>query len=624
MMNYGSISQTENNIDDGTPPSRARRILCTILGVGVLYLGFVRARSSSEPKDNGSFCFSDRQCKSEICCGARSITGVYGWCQECCVADNLLVRLKSPQGMSPAEASRDCAAKIEQPPAGEFGKPFCSRAKGVCQAYANGESSLIAGDGYPLWLPSDTMDNSREFYKLLVPRTVFSGTPEPVFEQVWYIDFNEQDDEFNTEGVNFNGTHIEIPVWEHLHAGYSRSYYSYDEHETGIITLVGGENELSLVTMFPKVAFVEKYHTLTYNGKMDTRRGDWIRAKSEEQMKSKWRWHKWYRRTLAQAVSLFRRNSPFAQVEAGIDRALTWQVRRYVESYPKEDIGSVNPSSSRSWASHSEKAKEAINSAKDDTFEREFLKSEVHCKHLEERNGVGAGYTDTHFVLPVGRPITMSSGEMLKSPVYYLGFVVGHVTAHYDQDANVLQLFYQGYSQSRQYTDVKFRGPYPSGLYVSPVAEGSDYAVNPDIDGRGDVFYQPSKPPDDRSMMPWSPKQADFTLWQRPRSETCSFSAENGSFWEELNYFNINESFFTWLMQHKHALKGMVRGMPCADYFMGTDYGDDTHGLGLNELVLWGHMLMESGKHGKDVSLGKFWDMWECFYRKKDPAFCHK
>lgn len=555
-------------------------------------------------RDNGSVCFSDEQCESNVCCPnvfLPSALGEIGRCVTCCT-------------------SRDCTPRIEQPPAGEWGKPFCIDDK--CEAYKNGISSQIPKDGYPIWLPSETLDDAKGFHKLNMPRIVHSDTPKPLFEQVWYFDFNNQDPSFNKDEIVYNGTHINIPTWSMMHAGYSRSFHSYNEHETGIVTLSMGPNEVSLVTDYPKSIWVEKYHTLTYDGKKDTARGDYIKLLSDEGMKKKWSKRSWLKRVVPQTIAMAVRLVPFFEIEAGIDKALTWQIRRYTNSYATEEIGTLNPSSSSSWASHSEKAKTAIDLAADVNFEREFKKSEQHCKHIEEGNGVDAN--DNYITLPLGRPVTTMSGESVQSPVYYLGVIAGHMTAYYDKDKNVLQLFYQGYSQSRQYADVKFPGPYPSGIYVSPVAEGSDYAVDPDRDGRTDKFLKLEQPPDDTTQrLPFWTPDVEFTIWRRHRSETCDSAAENDSFWEKIDLWKAFDNIYDLLLQSKRLMKGTVAGMPCANNWMRNDYGRGTNGVGILEIATWIHLLTEvQDDRTKEIGTADWWDSWECFYHKKDPALC--
>lgn len=322
---------------------------------------------------------------------------------------------------------------------------------------------------------------------------------------------------------------------------------------------------------------------------------------------------------LVQAVNNFiqmgvRETIP-AQIEAGVDQALVWQLRRYASSY--QDDGSVNPDSSAAWAAHAAKAKQAIEHAKNPQFEREFLKSEQHCHHFEQGDGVDA--SDTHITLPLGRPFTSLNGQMVNAPVHYLGFNAGHITAHYDETENILQLYYQAHSSSRQYTDVQFPGPYESGLFVSPVAEGSDYAVDPNTDGRYDSKIQLSQPFDDFTAS----DERDFSLWARPKSDTCAEDIGNESFWEEIDLDDENDNVYDALVGNVDLLNGVIRGMPCADQFMSSDYGPGTNHVGTNEYGVWAHLLLEiRDVHTKEVGLADWWNNWECFYGNKDPAIC--
>lgn len=621
MSNYGSINKSEEDcstevdalIDDGIPvvdPAPSSRKKWYLAGGFVTFLSLmVFSRSRTDGlyaqllKDNGSFCFNDNACKSNNCCTIDSLFGKVGTCENCCI-------------------SADCKSKVEQPPAGEYGKPFCR--DNECVATLGGEPYTFPQEGYTVWLPSETIDNSNTFQKYTVPRTIYSDVPgTPVFEQVWYIDFNEQDPSlFNKDDIKVNETHISIPKNQAFHSGYSRSLLMYDEHETGIITSVVLDNTYSVVSDFPELSFVEKYHTLTYDGVVDTSRGDYIKEKSDEQLQSDFTFFSlagWLTDALLSAFALVKENVPDAQFEAGVDKAHTWQVRRYVNSYPEDDVGTLNPSSSSRWASQAEKAKEAYNLAKDVDFVREYKKSENHCKHFEQLESLGQD--ETHAIFPLGRPITTLAGEGVTSPVYYLSFAGGHATFDYDEDTNVLQIFYLGYAYSRQYNDVNFPGPYPNGIYVSPVAEGSDYVVV-DTDGRSNI-YQQLEQPENTGTDP--EKEPDFTLWARPRSETCLERYENGDFWEEIDIESIFDSIFTQLTGYVNILKGTVGGYPCANIWSRNDYGRGTHGFGTTEVSVWAHALTEIPDFiTKEITNAKYWDSWKCFFQNKNQALCEE
>jgi hypothetical protein len=538
-------------------------------------------------------CFNqdDDQCGDQFCCPTTRV-GVFGYCAECCDGS-------------------DCISVQEQPPAGEIGKRFCVDNK--CETYANGESSQIPSDGnYPVWSTSETIDNSKTFYEINMPRTVYDG---PLLEQVWHIDLNEQEASFDKNKVIFDGTHITIPSFEPMHAAYSRSYNFYDEHETGIVTLTMQDNPNSMVADYAALAFVEKYHTLTYDGIIDTSRGDFIKAKAKEQLREQPEFDRgnfvahYYPFVFWASFKDF----VMRQIEGGLDHAIAWQIRRYVNSYPKDYVGLVNPSSSASWASHSEKAKQAINLAKDPSFERDYLKSELHCKHIEKSDGVS--FTQDSVTFPVGRPLTIFSGEMINSPVHYFGLGVGHVTADYDPSTGILEIFFQTFAHSRQHADVGFPGPYPNGLWVSPVADGSDYAVDPDRDGRTDEHFTADRP-EQSPIVKAGPAEADFTLWARPTEEVCSPLYVDGflsDFWESIN-IDPKKHFWEELGGNIDFMKGLVGGMPCSPW-MHTDY-DGGHLFDLNELGVWGHALGEirSDKTKEMLLYSPFWDNYKCFY----------
>ena len=541
-------------------------------------------------------CDTDSDCDNgEVCC-----PGTFrNTCEECCT-------------------HFDCLPKITEPPAGEWGKPFCFDNN----CYANQEDNPeVSKDGYQVWTPSETIDNSEVYRGYKVPRILHSEEPTPVMDQVWYIDFDEQRADFPLEKVSSNGTHISIPLFEHVHSGYSKSYHQYDEHETGISTLVMGDNEYSLVTEYPKGTFVEKYHTLTYSGKKDTGRGDYILNLSEKHKKENaWNPWRWRKQLVTQALAILRRNSIMGQVEAGLDRAISWQVRRFVNSFKPEDRGKLNSSTSSAWANHAEKAKKAIELAKDPNFKRDYMKSEQHCKHLEN-NPSGLDYTDTHIIIPLGVPITQFSGEMVNAPTHYLGLGVGHTTFTYDKSTKVLEIYYSVHAISRQYSDRKFPGPYGetgTALYVSPVAKGEDYKIDMSKDGRSNNYLADTQPSD--SLINY---EADFALWNRPQSEICDPDIRDGDWWNNVDLGPGDENIFDALLTKVSTLKGATRGMLCAPIWMRADYGAGSHRYGVNEIGVWAHFLGEvRDEYDEKLGKGVFWDNWECFYQNKDYSVC--
>ena len=552
---------------------------------------------------DGSHCLVGHNSCENHCC-PKLLFGYTGICSACCFHG-------------------DCAGTFPQPPAGEFGTPFCGE-EGTCISHPNEES--IPEEGYPVWLPSETIDNAKEFRRLDIPRHVVPGT-DPVFDQVWYFDFSEQEDiGVSMDDVIYTKDSISIPLWAMMHAGYSKAYATFDEEETGIVTLVTGNNEASLVTNYPKTTFVEKYHTLTFDGKKDTARAEFMKKKAEEGLKEgPWDADSWVHRSTNQFTALGLRGTITAQVEAGIDQAVVWQARRFANSFPESARGSLNPSTVPRWGEHAKKARRALELAKDPNFEREYLKSEQHCKHFEEGNGVD--YTQTHATFPLGRPVVTSSGEMVNAPTHYLGFVGGVIIADFDEETKVLQIYYQGHTVSRQYADVAFPGPNgvgSSALFVSAVTDGADYYVDPKKDGRTNEYLTLEQPRDDLSMvLSFSEVQRDYTLWARPRSDTCADGIDEADFWTEMDLAPGAESIWQTLSGTATLSKGVVKGMPCADVWMRSDAGAGTHGFDTNEMGVWGHFLMEvPDETTRTLGLARWWDNWECFYQKKDTAEC--
>jgi len=523
------------------------------------------------------------------------------------------------------------------PPPGEWGKHICdtSTPQHECRAYKNGKYSLIGKEGYPVWVPSETKDNSKEFQKINIKREIISDDPEdPPMEIAYYFDFNDQDEDFNNTGISCNGTHITIPTYNKVHAGYSKSYKAFNESETGIVTSYFAVNDFSVVADYPKVDQVQKYHTLTFNGLKDTARGDYVRNLSAKQVKKEPTFDRngFISRAVAQVLALQRGKGIRAQVHANVDRALAWQIRRYVRDFNNTGIDKALTPGDPRWKSHSTKAKDAIGLAKNINFQREYLKSELHCNHLEY--GVpGGGFTvdgtDDTVTIPLGVPITTFTGETVVSPSHYIGFGLGTYTAHYDDKNGIFQVFFQGFLNARMYGDAKFpgnttgQGENSSGMFLGRVSKGDDYYVDPDKDGRGDELYQATKPEADRSGMFW-PDEPDLTLWQRPYNQRCSSKALKSKFWAEIGNGSGQGNSFESLYQRKRLLQGLIKGMPCSTSWMQSDYGDGTHSFDLHEITVWGHTLMEiRPSNTKEMALAPWWNEWECFYHGKERSLCH-
>ena len=515
----------------------------------------------------------------------------------------------------------DCAVYIEQPPPGEFGLPLC--VDNTCQAYKNKESSSIGPEGYHTWMPSETLDNSKRFHEGLVPRYVMDDQPgKPLVEQLYYIDLNDQNDErFDNDAVIANETHITIPSVHFMHAGYSKSYNHLGDYETGIVTFMMSPNTVSLVTDYPKVAFTEKYHALTHIGAKDTSRGDYVLQRSEEGMKQEWSTAAWIRWAATTFLAAMRRDVPFAILESVLDRAHSWQIRRWVRSYPQEDTGKINPTDTPGWATHTARAKRAIELARDPNFVRDLAYSQYECKHIEASPGLTTD--ESSVTIPLGRPLVFHSGEDQQSPQYFISVNSGYGTLHFNPETNVLQMYLQFFQYSRQNADVRFPGAHPPGVWLRPLAEGSEYAVDPSRDGRTDEYHSLERPSDSiPQSLPFGP-DAEFTLWLRPVSETCDQSTLESDFWEDIDLDAWQSSKWNELLQTKNFYEAVVHGIACGPQWMREDYGRGSKGFGTMEFATWLHMLTEvDSKNTKFTATNDVWDEWECFYQNKEMAIC--
>merc|ERR1711865_429317 len=115
----------------------------------------------------------------------------------------------------------------------------------------------------------------------------------------------------------------------------------------------------------------------------------------------------------------------------------------------------------------------------------------------------------------------------------------------------------------------------------------------------------------------------DFTLWQRPRSETCDQSTLEDPFWEAVNLDEWQSSSWNSLLQKKNFLDSTVHGITCGNHWNREDYGRGSKGFGPLEIATWLHMLTEVvSKDTKFVTTNDVWDTWECFYQNKKMAVC--
>jgi len=244
---------------------------------------------------------------------------------------------------------------------------------------------------------------------------------------------------------------------------------------------------------------------------------------------------------------------------------------------------------------------------------------------MEEAQGDGftVDYTTDTVTFPLGRPITTFSGEMVNAPTHYFGLGQGTMTAHYNEEESILQLFLDGFGNSRQYSDVKFPGPHGNGLFVGPVAKGDNYVVDPDVDGRQDSYYREDQPAPLKTH-PLDPDVPDLTMWRRPLSERCDADVVGAPFWENLDLSASDDSIYDMLDQSITMLRGVIAGLPCSTSWMKNDYGMGSSDFDAQEMSVWVHTLGEIRNDWVEtMSLAPWWDEWECFYQNKTLTDCH-
>ena len=152
-------------------------------------------------------------------------------------------------------------------PAGELGKNICDQETHTCKACQNGKFSSIPTWGYQQF---------EKFRNVTMKRNIYSNDPDnPPIETAWYFDLKDQDKNLNFEDILYNRTHITILSFNRIHAGYSKSHKAFNESKTGIVTVFFANVDYSIIIVsdYPKVSQVEKYHALPYDGPKDTTGG---------------------------------------------------------------------------------------------------------------------------------------------------------------------------------------------------------------------------------------------------------------------------------------------------------------------------------------------------------------
>lgn len=544
-------------------------------------------------RENGDSCHIDEECTSGLCSKHWASFWAVGVCNEC-------------------ETDNDCEGKGVSRP-GELPRAFCYKQKAHpnrCLPWKRGKP--IGDEGYPIHLPG-----ARATW---VGRYLHQGQDylefEPAMSQIWRFDLNNQ-----PEGtvVDINATHAKIPLYLETLAGYSRTYHALnDEHETGIVTALFLHNPYSVVTSKGHSAMLEKYHTLTYDGKLPTPKADRVQEELVKRTETSQRNAEKHSkvRSLAMMSSVIPTKIVDSLIEAGQDKVHWEKVRAYVKERREE--GEIRDDSDRLWLP-SYRSNEANEALQVHAKEKPSLKSENHCKHFED--GYGIALTENHIEIPLNSPWVTVSGEMNFSPNYYMGLNNGINIAKYDAETNALEFHYQAFQQWRHYADqsTNTEDYGPSGLFVAPISP--DYPVAPE-DGRSDQYYKDKPMWYTEVLANYKNIPVDYSLYDR--RGTCDDETRErlAHKWKDakLEEAQVEETdnVFEDLLDLHSLVTVAVDGATCASTFMRADYGPNSTGLEILEFTAWVHLILEADPDFTEyLATAQFWDNWDNFYKGK-------
>lgn len=122
------------------------------------------------------------------------------------------------------------------------------------------------------------------------------------------------------------------------------------------------------------------------------------------------------------------------------------------------------------------------------------------------------------------------------------------------------------------------------------------------------------------------PGYAD-SVFARPMAETCQRTfmddPEWSHLWEDIALPGDGDTAYQAMMKDFTLIKVSTRGAPCGGIYMRNDYGNNTHGFGINEFGVWNHLLLEIAQgHTKALATADWWDEWECYYGYIDSDQC--
>jgi len=313
-------------------------------------------------------------------------------------------------------------------------------------------------------------------------------------------------------------------------------------------------------------------------------------------------------RSLAQAAAIIPTQIADSLLEAGQDKLHLENLRKYVKArrLQQQEEESYNDDL---WLNiMSGEAKDVLEYAK----RGKSIKSENQCKHFEDFNGLHL--TETHLEIPLEKPWVAHSGETNMSPNYIFGYNNGIMIAKYDDEEDSLEIHYRAYQQYRYHADAGYERP-PSGLWLAPIS--AEYPVL-NQDGRSDKFYR-EKSWYNKALENYRSIPVDYSVYDR--AETCDDKTRNNlaGLWDDFDYaelINESQSVFADLLDYTSFIRVLINGITCGSSFFRADYGPNTVGFEVLEMLAVMHFLIEVDPDYTEYLLtAQFWNDWGDFYK---------
>jgi len=411
---------------------------------------------------------------------------------------------------------------------------------------------------------------------------------------------------------------VRIPLNLETVAGYSRTYHMSNEHETGIVSAVMGLTPYdSMLGPGFKYGLVQKYHTLSFDGVLPTRRVDRIEKEAKERTEEEQRraMINQEAKTLILLGIIAGTGVASELLEAGIDQIHNAKIKEVVKRVRDGEI-SLNIETLL-MNRRSEEAQKALEDAKT----MRSIKSENHCVHFEDWDGLIL--TDDYLQMPLETPIFTLSGETVFSPLARFGSNTAINIAKYNVETNSLEFHAQAYAQYHLYTDIDDDST-SSGLWLAPIQ--NDYAADA-TDGRLDSRYAPEyvrSIPMNLLVTAYDALPMDYSLFDR--TDTCTeeerSTLEPYYDWittelDETPIYGLD--FLSSAAEYVGITYASVKSLTCGSSFMKADDGSNHTGSDWVVFIMWMHFLLEWNEEERlEQTSAVYWDNWISLFEDED------